>query len=212
MHISEGVLSAPVLLTGAATTVAGVAVGLKTMDNEDIPKTAIVSSALFVASLIHIPLGPTSVHLILNGVAGILLGWQVFPAFLIALFLQAVLFQFGGLTSLGMNTINVALPAIVGYYLFKSLLKFNRNDKQLFLGVISFVCGIVPVFLTTIMLAISLVFTNESFLEVAQLTIVSHLPVMAIEGIISAFAIIFIKRVKPEMLKGVIGKNEEFKI
>lgn len=163
MHISEGVLSAPVLLTGAATTVAGVAVGLKTMDNEDIPKTAIVSSALFVASLIHIPLGPTSVHLILNGVAGILLGWQVFPAFLIALFLQAVLFQFGGLTSLGMNTINVALPAIVGYYLFKSLLKFNRNDKQLFLGVISFVCGIVPVFLTTIMLAISLVFTNESF-------------------------------------------------
>ncbi|MBM7623922.1 cobalt transporter CbiM [Sporohalobacter salinus] len=201
MHISEGVLSAPILLTGAAASATGVAVGLKTMDNEDIPKIAIVSSALFVASLIHIPLGPTSVHLILNGVAGILLGWQVFPAFLISLFLQSVLFQFGGLTTLGINTINVAFPAIIGYYLFNFLLKFNFNDKQIILGVISFICGIVPVFLTTIMLAISLIFTDESFFEIAQLTIFSHLPVMIIEGIISTFTIIFIKKVKPEILK-----------
>ena len=30
-----------------------------------------------------------------------ILGWAAFPAFLVALFLQAVLFQFGGLTTLG---------------------------------------------------------------------------------------------------------------
>lgn len=202
MHISEGVLSAPVLVAGAAATAAGVGVGLKGMSDEDIPKTAIVSSALFVASLIHIPLGPTNLHLVLNGIGGILLGWQIFPAFLVALSLQAILFQFGGITVLGINTFNLALPAVASYYLFKLLMNFNQSDKELVLGGIALICGIVAVFLSTIMLAISLVFTNESFLEVAKLTVVSQLPLMIVEGIISAFIVTFINKAKPEILEG----------
>ncbi|ADL12330.1 cobalt transporter CbiM [Acetohalobium arabaticum] len=202
MHISEGVLSAPVLVAGAAATAAGVGVGLTGMSDEDIPKTAIVSSALFVASLIHIPLGPTNLHLVLNGIGGILLGWQIFPAFLVALSLQAILFQFGGITVLGINTFNLALPAVASYYLFKLLLNFNRSDKELVLGGIALICGIVAVFLSTIMLAISLVFTNESFLEIAKLTVVSQLPLMLVEGISSAFIITFINKAKPEILEG----------
>lgn len=202
MHISEGVLSAPVLVAGTGATAIGVAVGLKGMKDMDIPKTAIVSSALFIASLIHIPLGPTNLHLVLNGIAGILLGWQVFPAFLVALSLQAILFQFGGITVLGINTLNLALPAVASYYLFELLMNFNRDNKELVLGIIASICGIAAVFLSTTMLAISLVFTNESFLEVAKLTIVSQLPLMIVEGLISAFIITFIKKVKPEILEG----------
>ncbi|MBW1888008.1 MAG: cobalt transporter CbiM, partial [Deltaproteobacteria bacterium] len=113
MHISEGILSTPVLISGAVLATAGTAVGLKKLDYERIPHVAILSAAFFVASLIHVPIGPSSVHLILNGLMGLFLGWVVFPAILIGLILQAILFQFGGLTTLGVNTILMGLPAFI---------------------------------------------------------------------------------------------------
>ncbi len=115
MHISEGVLSAPVLVTGAALAATGISVGLKKMDYEKIPQVAVLSAAFFVASLIHVPMGPSSVHLILNGINGLLLGWLCFPSILVALALQAILFQFGGITVLGVNTRTMARPAVIGY-------------------------------------------------------------------------------------------------
>ena len=51
MHISEGVLSAPVLISGAALAAAGTALGLRRLDLESIMPTALLSSAFFVASL-----------------------------------------------------------------------------------------------------------------------------------------------------------------
>jgi len=129
MHISEGVLSAPILISGGILTSAGVYMGLKKLSNIQIPLVALISAAFFVASLIHIPLGPTSVHLILNGLAGILLGWAAFPALLIGLFLQGILFQFGGLTTLGINTFNMAFPAIMVFYFFKLFKKFKKKKN-----------------------------------------------------------------------------------
>ena len=58
MHISEGVLSPAVLAGGAALAVAGTAIGLKKLDYEAIPRVAILSAAFFVATLIHVPVGP----------------------------------------------------------------------------------------------------------------------------------------------------------
>jgi cobalt/nickel transport system permease protein len=68
MHISEGVLSAPVLVTGAVLSFAGVAIGLKKMDYEKLPEVGVLSSVFFVASLIHVPIGPAAAHLVLNGI------------------------------------------------------------------------------------------------------------------------------------------------
>ena len=113
MHISEGVLPGSLLVTGWVLTIAGTYMGLKKLDNDRIPLAALLAATFFVASLIHVPAGPTSVHLVLNGLAGILLGWTVFPVLLTGLFLQAVLFQFGGLTVLGVNAFNMAFPALV---------------------------------------------------------------------------------------------------
>ena len=111
MHISEGVLSAPVLISGAALAAAGTAIGLKRLDYDRIAQVGVLSSAFFVASLIHVNVGPASVHLILNGIVGLLLGWSAVPAILVALTLQAIFFQYGGITVLGINTLIMALPA-----------------------------------------------------------------------------------------------------
>jgi cobalt/nickel transport system permease protein len=40
----------------------------------------VLSATFFVASLIHVPVGPSSVHLIMSGLAGLVLGWTAFPA------------------------------------------------------------------------------------------------------------------------------------
>lgn len=198
MHISEGVLSAPVLISGGALTVAGTALGLKKIDYDRIAQVGILSSAFFVAALIHVNVGPASVHLILNGMLGLLLGWAAFPAILTALILQSVFFQFGGITTLGVNTLIMALPAVICYYIFRPLL-FKTPGLVL---IASFLCGFCAVFMSAIILGASLVFTEKNFWEVSALIVAANLPVMIIEGIITAFWVAFLKKVHPVMLSG----------
>jgi cobalt/nickel transport system permease protein len=87
MHISEGVLSAPVLIGSGIAAGTLTIIGLKKMRFERIMNVALLTSAFFIASLIHVPVGPGSVHLVLNGLLGIILGWACFPAIVTALLL-----------------------------------------------------------------------------------------------------------------------------
>jgi cobalt/nickel transport system permease protein len=198
MHISEGVLSAPVLVTGAALAAAGTAVGLKRLDYDRIAHVGLLSAAFFIASLIHLPVGVTSVHLIMNGLVGVLLGWVAFPAILVALLLQAVFFQFGGITTLGVNTVIMALPAVFSFYLCAPWLAKDRPWSTL----AAFGCGFGAVLLSTLCMALALVFTEENFIEVAYVGVLANIPVMIVEGIVVAICIAFLKRVKPAILPG----------
>jgi len=200
MHISEGILAAPVLVSGASLTAAGTVIGLKKMDYDRIPQVAILSAAFFVASLVHIPIGPSSVHLILNGLVGLFLGWVAFPAILVGLTLQALLFQYGGFTSLGVNSLNMALPAVICFLLFSGGVKSQKPELS---AIASFMCGFCAVFLGSLMVAVSLYTSGEHFLTVAKLVVIAHLPVMLIEGLITMFCVRFIKKVKPEILEVV---------
>ncbi|OAG28723.1 cobalt transporter CbiM [Thermodesulfatator autotrophicus] len=196
MHISEGVLSAPVLIAGALGTGIGTFIGLKKISVEKVPQIALLSAAFFVASLVHVPLGPSSVHLVLNGLVGILLGLATFPALLVGLFLQALIFQFGGLTTLGVNTFNMAFPGVVVYYLFGPLV---RSSRSLIAGVGAFLAGALAILLSGILVAFELTFTGESFKAAAKLILAAHLPVMIIEGIVTVLLVSFLKKVRPEI-------------
>lgn len=203
MHISEGILSGPVLLSGAALAAAGTAMGLKKLDYDHIAKAGILAAAFFVASLIHVPLGPANAHLILNGLVGLLLGWAAFPAILVALVLQAVFFQYGGITTLGVNTIIMALPAVLCYLLFGPLI---YKGPRVASGA-AFSCGAASVFFSGILVGLALVFTEENFLEVSGLVVAAHIPVMIIEGIVTVVCVAFLKKVQPEMLMNYHGQR-----
>jgi cobalt/nickel transport system permease protein len=200
MHISEGILSAPVLLTGAAVATAGLSVGLKKMDYERIPQVAFLSAAFFVASLVHVPLGPANAHLVLNGLLGLILGWVAFPAILVGLILQAALFQFGGFTTLGVNTAIMALPAVMVFLAFG---RCARSDRPTAAAVCAFLAGAFSVFLGSLLAALALVYTGDSFVAVAKLIVAAHLPLMIVEGIITALCVRFLKRVKPEIFEAL---------
>ncbi len=198
MHISEGVLSGPVLLTGGALAAAGTAVGLKVLDYDRLPRAGLLAAAFFVASLIHVPIGPSSIHLILNGIVGLLLGWGAFPAIVVALLLQGILFQYGGLTTLGVNTLIMAVPAVICYYLFAPLVHRRRKIAL----AAAFGCGLVSILLGAVVAGAALMFTEENFLEVTVLIISAHIPVMVIEGVITSFCVAFLIKVQPELLPG----------
>lgn len=202
MHISEGVLSAPVLATGAVLSAAGVAIGLKKMDYERLPEVGVLSSVFFVASLIHVPIGPSAAHLILTGICGLLLGWMAFPTILVGLGLQAILFQFGGQTTLGVNTFNMAFPAVLVGFVCR---RFIHSPNTVTRGVAEFSAGAGAILASGLMVALSLVATGESFSAVARLVLLAHVPIMVIEGIITIFVIEFVRRMRPEMLQ---GRNE----
>ena len=198
MHIAEGVLPVEVLAVGAAVSAVGVVVGLRRMDYEEVPRVAVISSAFFVASLIHLQVGPTSAHLILNGLAGLVLGWAVFPALLVALLLQAVLFGFGGLTTLGVNSLNMSLPAVLCYYLFHGGARHARMGVAYAAG---FGAGAVAILLASLMTAGALMAAGKQWRTVSELVVLAHVPVMVIEGIVTGSAVVFLRKVRPELLE-----------
>jgi len=197
MHIADGILSWQVMAAGVGLSAIGVCYGLSKLRNEDLPKAACVSSAFFVASLIHVPIGPGSAHLILNGLAGIALGAAVFPALLVALALQALLFQFGGFLSLGVNTFDMAFPALLCGVVFRPLL--NKVDAPWSIALCGFGAGFSGVLLSCLLCCCALRLSGGDFKHAATLIFLAHIPVMISEGIITAVAAAFIKRLRPEL-------------
>ena len=202
MHISEGVLSAPLLAGGAVIAIAGTAVGLAKLDYDDMPRAGILAATFYVVSLFtRIPLasGAASIHLVLTGLVGLVLGWGAFPAILLALLLQAVFFQHGGLTVLGVNTTIMAAPAVLGWMLFA---RAARSEQARTRAVAAFACGFTVVLLSGFLSGLVLFLNGESFHAAAYTLASAHLPLAVLEGYITAFAVDFLHRVRPEILAG----------
>ena len=196
MHISEGVLSGPVLGVGWALTIAGTALGLRRMDFDKVMTVAILAAVFFVATLIHVPVGPSNVHLILNGLLGVILGWAAFPAILAGLTLQAVFFQYGGLAVLGVNTFDMAFPALVIGLALRPFMARSAGVR----GAAAFVGGFASVLMAGLFTSAALAFTDEGFLGAAWMILGAHVVVMVVEGFVTVFVVSFLARVQPEIL------------
>lgn len=197
MHISEGVLSGAALSIGWAGTIACTAIGLRKTDANKIVRTALISSAFFLASLVNIRIGPSSTHLSLLAPVGLILGWSSFPAMLIALLLQAVLFHFGGLLVLGANTFIMGLPALIVHVMFGKMI---RSESRIFSGVIAFIAGMLAVMMGAVLAGVFLGISDRNFLEAAKLLFYAHIPLSLIEGAVTSFMIMFLKKTSPEFL------------
>ena len=199
MHLSEGVLHAPVLLANAVLVAGGVAIGLRKLEQERLPLTALFAAAFFVAGTIHVPVGIGSVHLILNGMAGLFLGWTVFPAFLIALLLQVLFFSFGGFAVLGVNLCIMAIPAVIAHYLWRARLRPQMSLKdRLFVGI---GVGVVGVGGAAALASLELMLDGgKSYTDLVWLLLASHLPVFVLDSVISVGVISLLCKMYPDAL------------
>ncbi|MCF8025290.1 MAG: cobalt transporter CbiM [Desulfobacteraceae bacterium] len=205
MHISDGVLPVSVTIGGYIAGAALAAWSARRTESEELPKVAVVTAAFFVASLIHIPLGPTSAHLLMPGLAGALLGPVAFLAISLGLLLQTLLFQFGGLTALGANALMMGLPAVACGWIFQ---KF-KGKTQVGHAIAGGVTGASGTAMAAIFLALLLATGGEDFFGVAKVALLAHVPVIIVEGVVSAFTIGFLFRVKPALLESSFVRHQK---
>ena len=195
MHISEGVLSPEILSAGWVITAPAVAFIAYKLKVENIPKVACMSAIFFIASFIHMPVGVSSVHLILGGLIGAVLGIDAILAIFIGLLLQGVFFGFGGITILGVNTVVIAFPAILGAV----FVKLWREGK-LGANVAFALSGAVPIVISTLLVDLVLFISGKEFYTIITLISLESAVLAVLEGIITLFALKFIVRVKKEIL------------
>lgn len=196
-HIPDGVLSTPVLIGGAVLAAGGLALGLRRLDEADIPRTAILAAVFFVASLVAVPIGPSSIHLLLAGLMAIVLGLAAVPAVFVGLLLQAVLFGFGGLTSLGVDLVDIAFPAVILAALARPLMARARGWHR---AVLAGAVAALAVGGTAGAVALALALSSADYLPSLRVVALTYLPLALVEALVTGFAVSFLARVKPEVL------------
>jgi cobalt/nickel transport system permease protein len=214
-HIPDGVLSAPVLAGGALVSAGLIALALRRLREDELPQAAVLAAAFFVSSLISVPVGPSRVHLLLNGLMGLMLGWAAVPAIFVALLLQLLFFGYGGLVVLGVNTMNLALPAVCCALLLRPLLQrllkprpaatptsgSTATARQRWRAfVIGVAGGALGVALTGALVMASLGLSGEAFIPAAKVIGLTYLPLLLIEGLLTGVVVAFLLRVEPSLL------------
>lgn len=196
MHIADGVLTLEATVVVTAISLIAMIKAVRELQNEDISITGVASAMFFIASFIHIPFGVTQIHLILLGVIGILISWSSFVAIFAALSLQALLLGYGGVVSIGVNLFIMAMPAVLVNYLYHTSFIQQLNDKVKF-----FIVGFSGTFFATLFLTMILYFSKEEYTYAAYSIFSVNIITMIIEGIVSMFLLLFIKKVYPKVLR-----------
>jgi cobalt/nickel transport system permease protein len=201
MHISDGVLSSSLItatLLGGAETLA---ISLWRVRHEEIPKISLMTCVFFAGStVIHIPIGPTSQHLMLTGFIGLVLGRKAAIAVTIALLLQLFLFRFGGLSSFGANVFVISFPAMLLGMIFRPQLARHKN----FAFGYGFLAGFLAIAGSVFLLAVVLWESNQRLKLTSYAIIISAIPLMFIEGIVTGFAVQMITQIRPNFFRDEI--------
>ena len=127
-----------------------------------------------------------------------MLGWAAFPAMVVALLLQAVMFGFGGLTVLGVNAVNLAVPAVLGGLLFEAVRR--RGNHRLTLAAAA-AAGGGSVLLSALLTTLSIRLGAPQFGDSVWLVVAAALPVAVVEAVFTAAAVGLMLKVKPEALE-----------
>lgn len=200
VHLSDGALTETWCAAGFVGGAALLLLAVWRLREEEIPRIGVLTAAFFVASSVHIKLAllPTSVHLILNGLVGVVLGRRAALAVAVGLVLQYFLLSHGGLTTLGLNTCIVGLPALVAGLLYPLLRRVGvpAFARGVLLGG-GAVVGAVGLNFLALLLG-----GKEDWEKLAQLVLLAHIPVVILEGLMLGVLVRYLEKVKPELVAG----------
>jgi cobalt/nickel transport system permease protein len=191
MHIADGIIPEGISIAADAAAVTLVYLGGRNLKSEEIPRMGIFAAALFIVSLIHFPLAGTSIHLGLYGLAGILFGLRAIPIIFVDLLFQCLIFQHGGLLSVGINTLTMGSGALTARVVWISL-KLNNQVK-------SFAGGFLGILIPAVLMAA--LFMLVDYGKGMALLVIPYLLPAVIEGFLTVFVYNYFKKVKPEILK-----------
>jgi cobalt/nickel transport system permease protein len=198
MHIPDGFLEPKILISTNIISLAVVFLGLKKLKNIDvnrIPLMGVLASFVFVLQILAFPvIGGTSVHLEGVVLTAILLG--PFSSSLIVfcvLLMQALLFQHGGILSLGANFLNIGIVgSFLGYYFWKI------KPTKIFASFATFI----TILISATLCSFELYLSNRLVLSVGLPTMLfSHLVAGIIEAVFVYGVLSFIEKLEPQIFK-----------
>lgn len=221
MHIPDGYLSpaTSIPLIGAMIPIWAVAMNKlkKALKIRQVPLLSIGAAFSFTIMMFNVPvLGGSSVHAVGAVLLAILLGpWAACIGVSIALFIQAFLFNDGGIWAIGANCFNMAfVMPFTGYYIYKLIDSKSTSPKRRMIA--AFFAGFIGLnaaaLLTSVEFGIQpLLFINSDgtpaycpfplWVSVPAM-MVGHLLIAGpIEGIVTMLALSFVSKMSPELLQ-----------
>ena len=197
VHLSDG----PWLWGWQASGFAGAIVlllpAMWRVREDEVPRIGVLTAAFFIGSSIHFKLAvlPTSVHLILNGLVGVVLGRRAPLAISVGLLLQFLLLSHGGITTLGLNACIVGIPAVLAGWAYPFMTRIPAGGRGALLG------GGAVALAVTLNFVVLLFGGKEDWGTLARLVLLAHLPVVAVEAVVLGVVVSYLEKVKPEMLR-----------
>jgi cobalt/nickel transport system permease protein len=167
-----------------------------------IPLMGIIAAFIFVAQMLNFPvLAGTSGHLLGGLLAAILLGPHGGAIILaVVLVVQCLVFQDGGITTLGANILNMSIVgSIGGYHVYKILRKIMPGRKGLYIG--SALAAWLSIVIASAMCALQLAFSGISPLRIVlPAMVVVHIFIGIGEAIITTLIIKFVVTTRPDLI------------
>lgn len=210
MHMADALISPTVGVTFWALSVGGITYSAKKlkdkMDEKLIPLMGVLGAFVFAAQMINftIPGTGSSGHLGGGLLMSILIGpYAAFIVMASILTIQSLFFADGGLLALGCNIWNLGFyTCFIAYPLIYKPL--TKNGKNIFLA--SLVAAIIGLQLGAFSVVMQTVFSGISELPFNTFVILMqpiHLAIGAVEGVVTAAIINFVKASRPELLESI---------
>lgn len=214
MHMSDGIVNAPVsLLFGAFAllAVAFCAVRARSeLDERAVPLAGLVAAFIFAVQMVNFPILPgVSGHLLGGALAAILVGpYTGALCIAIVLVVQALLFADGGVTALGTNITNMAVLSVAAGYVTAALLhavvrRRGAAGSVRAVGAVAFTAALVG----TVCAATGFVFEYAiggagavSLGAVAGYVLGTHVLIGVGEGLITAVTVMAVARARPDLV------------
>jgi cobalt/nickel transport system permease protein len=204
VHLPDGLLPFELLVAGIGGATALTALALARIRRlpdppSEIPRAAMLTAVFFAASTIALPVPPTSVHLVLTGLLGVLLGWFAVPALIVGLFLQAVLFGHGGITTLGLNLLILAPSALICRFIY-DLLAPRFPDMAAGVAGAGGVVLSVAAFAAIVLLGLPAGVSPKAESAVLLASALAYLPLALVEGVVVFSILRALRHIEPGLL------------
>lgn len=207
LHAPDGFFSMPVIIASYVVVAAVVAFSIRranrSLNERLVPVMGVMAAFIFAAQMLNFPVaGGTSGHLIGGALAAIILGpWAAILVMVAVVGLQALLFQDGGLIVMGVNLINMSIVSVLaGYGAYWLALRFGSGYTPIMVG--GFAAAWLSVVISAVATALLLSLSGTSPLAIALPAMtLAHMLIGIGEGLITVFALMFIRQARPELLK-----------
>jgi cobalt/nickel transport system permease protein len=209
VHIPDGFLNEAVVGATWVVAGAGVAVALHAEKSDPNPAPAGILGAaaafVFAAQMINIPVAPgMSGHLVGGALAAVLLGpWRALIVMAVVLAVQALLFQDGGVSALGANTVDMGLGGVLAGYAVAALVsRIVRSPRGWVIGGVAgaFAATVVSASLTALWLGLSGLYPLKGILAIM---LVSHTGIGVLEAALTGAILVTVVRWRPDLIRGI---------